>query len=990
MRRLLVLALAWAALVAATPLPLTPPPPDVAALVPFAAAPIDKPPVTANAVPLPPPPAELPPVPPARVALPAADKPMAQLGAPGTAPCFWSWLPSATESLKCGLARFYRGEHEKARESLEQAARGGSDRELLAEARYWLAETWYILGRPDQADPLFRQVAQEPRQPLAVWALSGSGWTALRAGDAARAGDAFTRLLSSPVPAPLDGWSRHGRGLALYSLGRFEEAERAWAELRARTVPAPIARDVVFWHGESLGRIGRFADAERELKRFTDGGPHALLDSGLLRQGWWGLAAGHARESIAPLRAVLAMPARPAGTTAAERDWADAGLALALLESGDVAGARQAAQALRARRSPLEVPVMLRLAASAVQAKRGADAQAIVQDLLAGRLDAPTRTWALIVGGDAQLGEGNRDEARTQYDLARQSEASGVLAAHARLRLARTNFELREFTQAMSDVAPLLSAPLPPELRNAALLLRGEAAYHAGDYTTAADTFRRALIEQPQASDAAGVRVALAWTALRQGRTDEARKHLLDFVQAQPQHPLADDALLLAAELAVAGADLVEARALLERVLTTYPSHPRIEFAKLNRALLLLRTGQAAAAEPMLREWIARAPFPPLVGRAHLGLGAALLAMGKVEEAGREFAAAARGGEGSVATLGVGAVALAQGRADEARKTLTDARDAGPAGVAAAASYGLAAVEHGRGDTRAFATAARTALPTASATTAPWLLYVLTGFAAEEKDWSGALDTGKRLVAEYPAHETADDALERIGRAAAAAAVWPVVSESYALLLSRYPRSPFADAATIALAEAQVNTGRAPEAVATLERFVATRPAHPDVARAWLALARARERAGLSQAAVEAYASALRDARAADVRRDAVTGQARLLVAEKKWGEARSLLHPLIREPDAGVVAEAAHAIGETYRGEGDAVAAAEYFMTAAYVAPDSPVARKALLSAAQSLAAARQPAAAAAVYRKLLAQANLPPEIAEPARQGLSAVTAR
>src|SRR5438093_899422 len=158
--RLVALTLVWLALTAATPLPLTPPPPDVAAIIPFASAPLDKP------------------------------------------------------------------------------------------------------ARADLADPLFRQVAAEPRQPLAVWAQSGSGWTALQLGDAARARDIFARLSGAPTPAPLDGWSRHGLGLALYALGRFEEAERVWTDLLVRTVPAPIARDVAFWHGETFGRIGRYHDAE--------------------------------------------------------------------------------------------------------------------------------------------------------------------------------------------------------------------------------------------------------------------------------------------------------------------------------------------------------------------------------------------------------------------------------------------------------------------------------------------------------------------------------------------------------------------------------------------------------------------------------------------------------------------------------------------------------------------------------------------------------
>jgi hypothetical protein len=134
----------------------------------------------------------------------------------------------------------------------------------------------------------------------------------------------------------------------------------------------------------------------------------------------------------------------------------------------------------------------------------------------------------------------------------------------------------------------------------------------------------------------------------------------------------------------------------------------------------------------------------------------------------------------------------------------------------------------------------------------------------------------------------------------------------------------------------------------------------------------------------------MRDSRGGDIRREAAAGQARVLIADRRWAEARTLLQSLILDRDTGVVAEAAQAIGETYRGEGDAPAAAEYFMTAAYTAPETPVGRKALLSAAQTFVAAKQPDAAAIVYRKLLAQANLPPDIADAARKGLSALPVR
>ena len=64
--------------------------------------------------------------------------------------------------------------------------------------------------------------------------------------------------------------------------------------------------------------------------------------------------------------------------------------------------------------------------------------------------------------------------------------------------------------------------------------------------------------------------------------------------------------------------------------------------------------------------------------------------------------------------------------------------------------------------------------------------------------------------------------------------------------------------------------------------------------------------------------------------------------------------------------------------------------MTAAYLSPESEPGRRSLLGAAQAFVSLKQPDAATTVYRKLLAQANLPPEVANAARQGLTALGRR
>jgi len=203
-RRALALALSAALLAApgsttaATVLPLVPPPPDLTGLVPFAEAPVEKPPIAALDLPLPPSPVELPPMPLASIVVPAADKPTAALAPPGPLACVGAAFGVASKALECGRSHFAKGEYEDAAQDLEQAARKGAERELLTEARYWLAETYYRLNRFQQADQLFRQVAQGPRTAeFTVWSLHSSGWTALRLGEWSRARDTFTQFLTA-------------------------------------------------------------------------------------------------------------------------------------------------------------------------------------------------------------------------------------------------------------------------------------------------------------------------------------------------------------------------------------------------------------------------------------------------------------------------------------------------------------------------------------------------------------------------------------------------------------------------------------------------------------------------------------------------------------------------------------------------------------------------------------------------------------------------
>ena len=1003
MSRALAVALlfaGWMLVTAATPLPLAPPPPDLTALVPFVSAPLDKPPVKVAVIAMPPPPIEVPPIPPASVVRPVAEKPTATMPPRRTLPCVGAWTGNAGEALECGRAQLLRGDFMDAIQNFERSIRNADDRAVATEARYWLAETLYRIGRLEPADTQFRRVVQDRSPAVSPFAQHGSGWTALVLGDAARAHDAFAQLLASTHPQAVDTWARHGLGLSQSALGRHDEAERTWADLLARRPGPALERDGLFWHGDALGRVGRPDKAADELSRFAQGGPHPLLSAGLARLAWWSLVAGRPKESLAALKAYPGPPmpepkpegGKPAPTRAgpnpqdaADRDWIDATHALASLASDDWNGARAAAQTLDGRRSPLALPVQLRVAAAALARGENAAVDAMVGELIRGTLTPPVRAWVLTLKGEAARAEGKADDARTQFDLTRGIDAGSEVGRYATLRLAQINVEMREFAQAVTDLAPLAGAPGDPARRAAVLLLQGEAAYRGGDYQSARASFERALTEVPDRPEARAARLGLAWTALRERRSEEAGRRFAELARLHPDDEHTADALVLAAEMALTSGDLRGARELIDRVLARHASAPRAEFARLNRAILMLRSGEASAAAPLLREWAGRAPFPPLLGRARIALGIALLGAGRTGEARGEFLAARREGEGALTSLGLATAALGEDKLADATRDFTEARNDGTAPVAAKAEYGLAAIAFRRGDA-AFKTAATSLVDaTPRPTEAPALLYALTGLAADAKDWTAALATAKRLVNEFPDDARADDGLERVGAAAANERAWPVVYEAYALLRQNYPKSPFVENSRVAFAESQVETGRVAEGRQGLEQVFASAPRDARTARARITLGRARELTGDRAGALDAYTEAARAVPPAQWNRDTQLRYARLLTQARRYDDARGLLEPLIKATPAPVAAEGALVLGEAYHGQGNEAAAIEYFMTAAYVAPDTAAGHRGLLAAGRAFAALKQPEAAATVYRKLLAPGNVAADLADAARRGLA-----
>ena len=970
------------------------PPPDLTALVPLLALPLDKPQVPLPPVAPPAPPQRLPELPAPRLVTDLAQRPVAPIPPPRTLACnpLGTVLGVASELLECGRARYQRQEFAEARVAFQGAIQESSDRRLLQEARYWLGETLLRLGRIGEVERVFLLAVQDdPRSPFGLYAADNLGWVALELGDPGRALAHFDGLLKIGAPPVLVAYAHHGRAMALYGLKRYAEARDEWAGLlnvggfSAPSAPRALVTEATFWLGETLGRLGEYKSAAARLLSFTAAGPQLMTETGLLRLGWWSRAAGQPAEAAKAYRDFLTAYPR-----SSEIAWGQVGLVQALLDLDDYAGARDEARRLEAadRGGALALPTWLLMRRWLTDKPRPDDARALDDELLARTLETAPRAWVLLLSAELARQTGQADEARNRFDLVRQSPGIPVLGFYAALGLARLDFDIREFARAEAGAKSLLKEAPPDDLRAAAVLLAGEAAYWARDYEDAAGFYARFLDDLPKHPQAPLVGLALGWAEFRRGGMDAARTRWTRFASEAPADPRAAEALLLAAELAARAGDAPATQRLFADIIARFPKTEQADVATVNRAILAIAGGRAAEALPELSLLAQRASASSYLGRVRVSRGIALLALGRSAEAQPDFRAALGQGEDALSRLGLGVVAFERAEWNVAAREFTEGRNAGAGELAAAAEYGLVAVAFNEGKTDDFKRSAAALLsrPNDPRIT-PNVLRGMEAVAVEEKRWRDGRELALRLATDFPRHAAAAPALADVGAAAGAAGQWPLAREMYEALGKRYPGHPEAVAGRLMFAEALLRTDAPADARRELEAFVTGAAGDQRLPRALILLAEAQEAAGNRAAALDLYARVDREYRGAKGEEAALLGSARLLQADGKWVEARGFLERALNQSDPGLVSEAAYRLGEGLRAAGQNEDAVEAYMTAAYIAPDSSWGRRALLAAGQSFAELRQTEAAVIVYKKLLAASDVEPELAATARSRLKAL---
>ena len=498
---------------------------------------------------------------------------------------------------------------------------------------------------------------------------------------------------------------------------------------------------------------------------------------------------------------------------------------------------------------------------------------------------------------------------------------------------ARADLADRNYASALSRAESVLQSLTTTSVRRGALLVAGEAAYGTKDYVLASRHYGEFLSRNGHDPAAPQIALALGWAQVRLGHVDSAQRTWAQISHVFPNDERAPLGLLLSAQAAVQAGDARAARQWLDQLVKSYPSSPAAAVGRLSRSVLLVRTGREKDAGSDLRELIRTRQLCAGYERHTVVEG---LARGGVD------APLIRVDGRSCQALAVGSPPLQQ----FAEPFLNGAGDA---------------------------------------ETTPAVLHTLVRLGTEDRLWTDVQALSSDLVTGYPTYPPNPTLLAAVAGQAAADRQWSVVRTTYEQLLTRYPSSPLKASARLDFAESLLRTGAPTLAQAQIAQVAATDRSRDQAPRRLYLQGQVYEALGQPQDALAADDQLGRDHPRAEWTAESLLPRARLMDAAGRRPQARALLERILKGAEGDVYSEAAVRLGESLTADGQDALAVRWFLTAAYLNPDSTWGQRAQLGAVRGLVATGDRATADAVYRRMEASTATDPDLLGRARAALA-----
>jgi TolA-binding protein len=649
-------------------------------------------------------------------------------------------------------------------------------------------EAWDLAAEEWQA-----LIKAHPEDPLAAKGRYYLGICLLKNGQPEKAAEAFRRVVTGkadPVTLALARWELARSGFqaaqAKPSPEAYAAAARSLSEFLEKSPEQPQTPDALFYLGESLWQSGKRADALAAWQRFVrEHDKAARLPEVLYALGVGQAETGARDEAAATLKRFAdAFPTHALATDVAlwRADLAAAG--------ADPAEMEKILASVIDGKDPRAADALERLATARWNRKDWSGAAQAFSRLAERFPDSPRATRAGLSAGIAFSEAKKQDQARIW--LGKVAEKDGVDAAEAAHRLARLEIDAKQPARA-AKVAQEAIAKLTAAGQNPAGDVRRMMARLALDRADA-------LWDLPDGKGKA-----------------EAAATYAGITKDFPDEPAAKTAGSMAALALLDVGKPEEALAAAERFLKAHAAQEQSDASVTDvqaiRAEALIAKGDAAGAAAAYRELIAAAPSnadPARLARWRLRQGVAL-ATAKQWQAAHDTLAAAAG-------------TLSGEQAAEA--SLLDATALVELKRPAEAANVLQAIDRVQGQ---------------------WprrdeALLLLVRAQREAGDKAGALASGERLVAEFPAGRNADVSWYRLGQVRQDAGRHDEAIQAFGRSRELKPKGPRAAWCLLASGWCHEAKGRLDAAVKTWTELLDAYPDSTAAVPALLARADARQR----------------------------------------------------------------------------------------------------------------------------------------------------
>jgi TolA-binding protein len=761
--------------------------------------------------------------------------------------------------FKSGLYFFKNEGYKKAVDAFKKAIKKYPKSEYAPAAAYWIAESYYAMGRRDEAIAAYEDIiGKYPISDYWDYAHYSLGWLYVNEGDYKKAIRYFIKATQSPV-SNLAYSAQFWVGDCLMRLKKYEDAIKAFNTLSYPTVTSELLKEDIFFDGVEKLLAGK-ATYREFISRFPF--PESLI----INTAMYGL--GIAGGGIEPAGVSFQKGGMKGiknitwgirvNTDMKYLEAAVYRTALAYIALNKMDKAQEEARRLRGIDPQTLFSDFIELEAGLYYYKRKdiAAALKIFQGLSRGTIQKEIIPIAEFMVGEILYKDGRLIEALSSYEKAERNEERPILGNTASYKAAVILYQKKDYKRVLERLQPVKN-------KRSLIRYKDDINYMIAESLAGIEKYDEALSHYqaiPNASPLAEkVQYGRAWVYYKKGMWKEAAEAFNIFLERYPQSPLREDALFRLADCFLNRKDFKEYYDAYARFLKEYPKSGLNTEIALQAGLSLYRVEKFEDAAKIFKNITAEYPKSKEAAEASFRLGWTYFRMNNYKRAISEFNSHVTNHPKSKyiteALLKIGDSYYNLKEYPRALQYYNNIKAKYPDSAHLKdAEYGAILAHKQLGNSEAAMSEAEGFVKkNPKMTMSLTLQFQMAEELEAKKKMSEALIAYRKALALSEASEFADVALYRIGRILFEGRELHNAISELNRLISQYPRSTYAADARYKIAEAFSLLGEYEAAIAKYKDFISFHSENPNTSEAMLKIAQSYDKAKKGDDAIKAY-----------------------------------------------------------------------------------------------------------------------------------------